>query len=58
MSGEDRTEFKNFKEIVTSKYFKYKMVKVIIGKNAAIAVALSLTPSQDAQIDMIKNSSS
>ncbi len=54
ISGEDRTEFKNFKEIGQVNILNING-QSDYGKNAAIAVALSLTPSQDAQIDMIKN---
>ena len=53
VSGEDRTEFKNFKEIGEINILNQEG-KSDIGKNTSIAIALSLTPSQDAQIDMIK----
>ena len=53
ISGEDRTEFKNFQEIGNINILNQEG-KTDIGKNTSIAIALSLTPSQDAQIDMIK----
>ena len=54
ISGDARTEFNDMQEIGSINILGVDG-KTDIGKNASIAVALSLTPSQDAQIDMIKN---
>ena len=53
ISGDARTEFKDFKEIGEINILNQNG-QTDIGKNTSIAVALSLTPSQDAQMDMIK----
>jgi len=53
ISGDARTEFKDFKEIGEINILNQNG-QSDIGKNTSIAVALSLTPSQDAQMDMIK----
>ena len=53
ISGDARTEFKDFKEIGEINILNQEG-KTDIGKNMSIAIALSLTPSQDAQMDMIK----
>ena len=53
ISGVARTEFKDFKEIGEINILNQNG-QSDIGKNTSIAVALSLTPSQDAQMDMIK----